>query len=226
MAASRVESPTALFRYPYYWLMYTATHQYGDQLAFALSQDPASVDSAAWTAPDSLKEVTCGEHNFPSTLNQWHAPEALNLAKSEYLMAWSDDLFQGGTVQFSQIKPPDSTCPADSFLLVTPDLVTAVGPKPTLALAPVVLRLTGPSPMRTTTWLQLTLARPMQVHVAVYDLFGRRVRTLVNGALPAGSRTLLWDGHAEQGAPVSSGIYFVRATCRAGRQVVRIPLIR
>ena len=48
----------------------------------------------------------------------------------------------------------------------------------------------------------------------------------VNGALPAGSRPLVWDGHAEQGSPVSSGIYFVRATCPGGRQVVRIPLVR
>lgn len=66
----------------------------------------------------------------------------------------------------------------------------------------------------------------MRVHAAVYDVFGRRVRTLVNGALPAGSTLFMWDGCAERGNRVSSGIYFVRATCAAGRQAVRVPLIR
>ena len=226
MAADRIESPTTLLRFGSYWLMYTATHYYGDQLTFALAAHPASLDTTTWNTPDSLKAITCGEHNFPSTLNQLHAPEALNLATQEYLMARSDDLFQGGRIQFSQIKPPGSTCPSDSFQLVVPDMVTAVGPRPSAALAPVALTMTGPSPVRSTAWLQLTLARPMQVYVAVYDISGRRVRTLVNGPLPVGSRTLLWDGHTERGAPVGSGVYFVRATCAAGRRVIRFPLIR
>jgi len=119
MAANRVESPTALFRGPNHWLMYTANRSHGDQLTFTYNAHPASLDTATWIAPDSLKAVTCGEHSFPSTLNLWHAPEALNLATNQYLMAWSDNLFQGGTIQFSQIKPPDGSCPGDSFQLVT-----------------------------------------------------------------------------------------------------------
>jgi hypothetical protein len=141
-------------------------------------------------------------------------------------MAWSDDLSQGGRIQFSQIRPPDATCLTDSMLLVVPDMLTAVAPPPTLAPAPVTLTLAGHSPVHASARLQLVLARAMPVHVAVYDVFGRRVRTLVNGTLPAGSRSLEWDGHAERGAAVSSGIYFVRVTCSAGRQVLRLPLLR
>jgi len=110
--------------------------------------------------------------------------------------------------------------------LVVPDMVTAVGPHPDVALMPMALTLAGPSPVHAVARLQLALARPMPVQVAVYDVFGRRVRTLVNGPLRAGTMTLLWDGHAEQGALARSGVYFVRATCLAGRQVVRIMLIR
>jgi hypothetical protein len=226
VAAGRVESPTALFRRPNYWLMYGAIRTFGDQLTFSYSPHPASLDTAAWIAPDSLKSVTCGEHGFPSTLNLWHAPEALNLAANQYLMAWSDNLFQGGTIQFSQLHPPDGTCPSDSFQLVTPDMVTAVQPEPsTIQTIPVALTLTGQSPVRSSARLRLSLVRPMEVHVAVYDVSGRRVRTLVDGDLPAGSRQILWDGHSERGAGAASGIYFVRATWAVGRQVVRVPLI-
>jgi len=60
--------------------------------------------------------------------------------------------------------------------------------------------------------------------VAVYDVFGRRVKTLFAGVLPAGPTTLTWDGRIEQGPPASSGVYFARATYGGGRRVVRIPL--
>jgi hypothetical protein len=235
MAAGRVESPTVLYREGNWWLMYTAARQDTvDSLAFTINGYPAtmqahaaSLDTSTWTAPGALKYVTCGEHGTESALDFWHAPEALNLAVNEYLMSWSDDLVCGGRIYFSQIKPPDSTCPTDSFRLVAPDMVAGVPPKPSFTVTkPVSLTLAGPSPAHSATRLQLALARPMAVHVAIYDVFGRHVRTLVNGPVPAGSRTLLWDGHADHGAPVSSGIYFVRATCAAGRQVVRIPLIR
>jgi len=105
-------------------------------------------------------------------------------------------------------------------------MVTGVAPEPSIALtSPASLTLTGSSPVRSTARLQLSLARPMGVHVAVYDVIGRRVRTLVNGPLPAGSRQVQWDGCSEHGAPVGSGIYFVRATWAVGRQVVRVPLV-
>ncbi|HET7226185.1 MAG TPA: FlgD immunoglobulin-like domain containing protein [Candidatus Eisenbacteria bacterium] len=226
MAADRVESPTWLARGGSYWLMYTAAHEYGDQLTFTLNPHPAALDTTTWTAPDSLKAITCGQHNFPSPLNLWHAPEALNLTTQEYLMAWSDDLLNGGTIQFSQIKPPDATCPSDTFQLVTPYVVAVPAKAGILATAPMALTLAGPSPARSTARLRISLASPMRVHIAVYDVFGRRVRTLVNGALTSGSTPIVWDGRAEHGGRVSSGIYFVRATCAAGRQAVRVPLIR
>ncbi|HET7224698.1 MAG TPA: hypothetical protein VFK69_03200 [Candidatus Eisenbacteria bacterium] len=226
MAASRDESPVVLFRSGKYWLLYTATHQYGDQLAFLLGPHPASPDTGQWSAPDSLKSITCDEHPFPSTLNQWHAPETLWFNSQEYLMAYSDDLFQGGRIQFAQIKPPDSTCPTDSFQLVAPDMLVGVGRKSTRAMAPLGLTLVEPSPVHSIARLRLALAEPAVVHVAVYDILGRHVRTLLNGPVAAGSRILRWDARGEHGAEVGSGMYFVRATCSAGRQVMRIPLIR
>ena len=226
VAANRIESPTALSRGGNFWLMYTANRTYGDQLTFTYNPHPASLDTSAWVRPDSLKAITCQQHNFPSTLNLWHAPEALNFATNQYLMAWSDDLFNGGTIQFSQIRPPDGTCPTDSFQLVTPDMVTGIAPEPSSTVtSPVSLALAGASPAHSTARLVLSLARPMEVHVAVYDVSGRRVRTLLRGVVPAGSRQVIWDTHSEQGAPVGSGIYFVRATWTVGRQVVRVPLI-
>jgi hypothetical protein len=48
--------------------------------------------------------------------------------------------------------------------------------------------------------------------VVVYDVTGRRVRTIARGTYPAGERKATWDGRDEAGQLVSSGIYFIRAT--------------
>jgi hypothetical protein len=41
---------------------------------------------------------------------------------------------------------------------------------------------------------------------------GRRVRELVSGYIPAGKRSVLWDGKDDSGKAVSSGIFFTRLT--------------
>jgi len=54
------------------------------------------------------------------------------------------------------------------------------------------------------------------VKLALYDVAGRRVATLVNGPEEAGRRRLRWSGRTSQGAVVSPGVYFVRLTTREG----------
>lgn len=58
------------------------------------------------------------------------------------------------------------------------------------------------------------------VSVAVYDLAGRRVRTLADGSLPAGRHTLSWNGRTDAGDPIAPGVYLVRLI-GAGRTFTR-----
>jgi flagellar hook assembly protein FlgD len=62
------------------------------------------------------------------------------------------------------------------------------------------------------------------VDVAVFDLGGRRVRTIARGNEPAGTRTLRWDGRDERGGAAPAGLYFMRA--RAGGAAAEIKLVR
>jgi subtilisin family serine protease len=48
------------------------------------------------------------------------------------------------------------------------------------------------------------------VEVAIYNVAGRRMRTLVRGALNPGRYAQPWDGRDDQGVAVAAGIYFVR----------------
>jgi len=46
--------------------------------------------------------------------------------------------------------------------------------------------------------------------IDVYNIKGQKVRTLVNSNFSAGQHQLTWNGRADNGTPVSSGIYFFR----------------
>jgi hypothetical protein len=50
-----------------------------------------------------------------------------------------------------------------------------------------------------------------RVSVDVFDVSGRRVRTLRSGALSAGDYDASWDGTNQRGDMVANGVYFVRA---------------
>lgn len=224
--AVRVESPHAFRRRGNWWLLYTS-NGLADTIVYSLNAgSPASLDTTTWMAPALLKSITCGEHGSPSSLDQWHATECFRIASNEYLSAWSDALSGGTQIQFSRMITDLQACPTDTLLLNCPG-ITAVGPEMDQPpVEPVSLELAGTCPVHELAPLRLRLQDRLKVHVAVYDVFGRRVRTLFSGMLPAGLTTLIWDGRAEQGPPASSGVYFARATYGGGRRVVRIPLIR
>jgi len=51
---------------------------------------------------------------------------------------------------------------------------------------------------------------PTQVVLAIYDLSGKKIRTLVNERQASGSYQMLWDGRNDSGQTVASGLYAYR----------------
>jgi hypothetical protein len=58
------------------------------------------------------------------------------------------------------------------------------------------------------------------VDLTVFDLAGRRVRTIASGALPPGRHTLRWDGRSDEGGRLAAGVYVARLA-GAGRTLTR-----
>jgi hypothetical protein len=67
-----------------------------------------------------------------------------------------------------------------------------------------------PNPAYRGATIEYGLAHRGRVSVAVYDLSGRRVRSLVDGEAPAGVTLARWNLRDEGGARVGPGVYFVR----------------
>jgi len=70
-----------------------------------------------------------------------------------------------------------------------------------------------PNPTSGATRLDFALPRDSRVSLGLYDMQGRRVATLVEGALPAGRHQAVWNG-TTGGRSVPTGIYFLRLQAR------------
>lgn len=88
------------------------------------------------------------------------------------------------------------------------------------------LALTGLSPSRGATRFRIDMPSRMRTSLVVYDVLGRRVRSLVDHEMAPGSTEVTWDGRDQAGASVGTGMYFARMVAAGTSQVVRVPLVR
>jgi hypothetical protein len=68
----------------------------------------------------------------------------------------------------------------------------------------------APAPFRDATTIHFSLAGRGPARLAVFDVTGRRVRTLLDAPLAAGPHAVTWDGRDAAGRAVAAGVYFVR----------------
>lgn len=99
------------------------------------------------------------------------------------------------------------------FVFVPEGGVTAVGGGPDSATPPATagrILTVAPSPFNPQTTINFELDRSGAASLEVFDLAGRRLRTLAAGRLAAGTHQRTWDGRDDHGRAVASGIYLIR----------------
>lgn len=62
-----------------------------------------------------------------------------------------------------------------------------------------------PNPFNPTTTISFDLPKQVNVNIAIYNVLGQRVATIINNVLGAGNHKYVWNA-----AKLGSGIYFVR----------------
>jgi hypothetical protein len=83
-----------------------------------------------------------------------------------------------------------------------------------------------PNPSRGASRLEFELAAPVGVRVAVYDLAGRLVRTLLDGSFPPGRQQARWDGTGPDGQASAPGVYFYRLRAGSWNSVRKVVVLR
>ena len=82
-----------------------------------------------------------------------------------------------------------------------------------------------PNPFNPTTTISFDLPEASRVKLAIYNMMGQEVATLVNGIQPAGHQNAIWEGKSDSGIPLASGLYFCRLQAEglsSGKDFTRI----
>jgi len=83
-----------------------------------------------------------------------------------------------------------------------------------------------PNPFNPETTIRYQLAETGVVRLSLYNVSGQLIRTLVDGAYPAGTYTATWDGTDDAGQAVASGVYLCRMVAGDYRAVRKMVLVR
>jgi hypothetical protein len=83
-----------------------------------------------------------------------------------------------------------------------------------------------PNPFNPNTLIRFSLPQSGPVELAVYNVAGQRVVTLVDGIRHAGSHGVLWNGRDDAGDAMASGVYLYRLQAAASVQVKSLVLLR
>lgn len=83
-----------------------------------------------------------------------------------------------------------------------------------------------PNPFNPATTFAFALREAGHARLAIYDAAGRRVRTLLDGDLPAGHHLVRWDGRDERGETLAAGVYLGRLEAGDFRATERVTLLK
>ncbi len=83
-----------------------------------------------------------------------------------------------------------------------------------------------PNPFNPRTQIRYSMATAQELRIVVYDVRGRRVKTLHRGSADAGLHELTWYGRDDRGRAVASGVYYVKMETPEGVLSRPISLVR
>jgi hypothetical protein len=206
----------------------------------AKAQESRPFDGEAFEVPLQVEATGMGEafvlswphvHNVPAawalSLRDLVTGEVVDLREASAYAFTVDDAVRASAAPRRDARPRLAVAAraADRFVLrverdVTADHAANASGEPVPAAF--ALRGAAPNPFGGTATLRYEVPAAARVTIAVYDLLGRRVATLFDGASEAGYHAVSWDARG-----LASGVYVVRMHADTGfAQTQRVTLLR
>lgn len=83
-----------------------------------------------------------------------------------------------------------------------------------------------PNPANPSMSIRFTMKEAGDAHIAVYNVRGQRVATLLDQWVPTGEHGAQWLGTDENGRQVSSGVYYVQFQAHDVKELTRVTIVR
>jgi hypothetical protein len=105
--------------------------------------------------------------------------------------------------------------------------IDSQNPAPIKSAAPGSMSLGGyPNPFNNSISISLNLPSDGNYQLAIYDILGRKVKTLFDGPQFAGRQSIIWDGTDDRKSGVASGTYFMRLKGIGGSKSMKLNLLK
>ncbi|MBU1355555.1 MAG: carboxypeptidase regulatory-like domain-containing protein [Candidatus Edwardsbacteria bacterium] len=99
-----------------------------------------------------------------------------------------------------------------------PTVTGVAGGKPGVVVSTFALHPAYPNPARGSCNINYQIPSNSRVELAVYNVLGQKVKTLVSGNKSAGSYSIKWTGDDSRGQKVANGIYIYRLQMNSGTE--------
>jgi hypothetical protein len=83
-----------------------------------------------------------------------------------------------------------------------------------------------PNPFNPSTQIRYALPEQAMVTISIYDMMGRKVRTLVSQSLSPGYHTTIWNATNDNGLSVSAGMYIYMIQAGTYQQMKKMVLLK
>lgn len=160
-------------------------------------------------------------------LNYTNGPQVVELGGTYWRpKVLFNNVFDGARVTSETVPASDARIVLRDSTIDIPDS-TVVSDTPPGAGRRNVLEQNYPNPFNPATEIAFEVMADAAVDLAIYDVAGRRVRTLVRGRVAGGIRhRVLWDGRDEHGVRLASGVYLYRLQSPAYNSTRKLVLVR
>jgi hypothetical protein len=139
---------------------------------------------------------------------------------------YSDNGLQPATIYYYRIRAENWE--ASSSFTESVSTATLVGVADTEPGRPrtYVLYQNFPNPFNPATKLVYSLPQPSHVRLEIYNNFGRRIATLVNGLQQPGAYEYIWDAASATGNRCGSGVYLARLQAGDFSKTIKLLLMK
>jgi hypothetical protein len=104
--------------------------------------------------------------------------------------------------------------------------ITAIGDAPRAVPSNFILYQNYPNPFNPQTMIAFDLQKASVIELFIFDLTGKKIKTLAKGLHSAGSHQLQWQGYSDAGTVVPSGVYFYQIKVGARVHTRKMILLR